>query len=80
MKRVTTETFLARNGVVGYPTYSIFLDSPCISFDSPACVSVQLFRRPPDHTRLFPQDCETSVMRRLLTQAGVIRHRHCLGS
>lgn len=34
-----------RPGVIPHPTYRIFSDTPCISFDSPACLPVYLFRR-----------------------------------
>lgn len=36
MKSATSGIFYGRNGVIRHPTYSIFSDSACISFDSPA--------------------------------------------
>ena len=53
MKRVTSGTWYRGNHAMPHPTYSIFSDSPCISFDSPACLPVQLFRRSHSQTQLL---------------------------
>lgn len=79
MKPMPSRFWHTGNDTMTYPTHGIFLDSPCISFDSSVGVSGHLFRRLPEHTRPFPQDCETSVMHRLINQAGGLWHRRCLG-
>lgn len=78
MKPLASDTLYGRNGAIPHPTYSIFLDSPCISFDSPVCLPVQLFWRSRGHTRFFPKNCEASALLRPTSQPGGPRHHHCL--
>lgn len=77
MKPMLSRFWCTGNDTIPHPTHSIFSDSPCISFDSPASVPIQLFRRSPGHTRLFPLDCETSVMHRIIVRSYCLRHRTC---
>ena len=78
MKPMPSRSWRTGNDTMPHPTYSIFFDSPCISFDSPACLPVQLFWRSRGRTRLFPKDCETSVIHRTIIQPCSLRHYHCL--
>jgi len=66
MKRVTSETPYGRNGAIHHPTYSIFSDTSCISFDSPAHHNVRLFRR---------SCCQIQILLR-----GISRLRSCTAS